>query len=221
MLGFCKAMVQSSCGTAFSKAAVQTSCGTVCRLRAVWTPIVPGTPQCAARCSVYPSSMAAWAQRSSVGWPRMLLQPAQPLFRWTGPCMQSPSCVPPPCPLQLRPHLCLVGTVQSPCSVSCASSHCVSLVHAYTLYLHPPYHPQSSCSPTCPGLQISSRLVVKRHGVLDGQLFMIKQLLILREQIAPFEADFAVTEYDLDFSHMRDHLRRIMAGKLHGRCGPQ
>eukprot|EP00891_Asterochloris_glomerata_P005633 jgi/Astpho2/5633/e_gw1.00079.14.1_t len=69
-------------------------------------------------------------------------------------------------------------------------------------------------------VQISSRLVVKRHGVLDGQLFMIKQLLILREQIAPFEADFAVTEYDLDFSHMRDHLRRIMAGKLHGRCGP-
>ena len=47
---------------------------------------------------------------------------------------------------------------------------------------------------------------------MDGQLFQIRQLLILREQIAPFEADFAVVEKELDFSHMRDHLRRILAG---------
>ena len=48
---------------------------------------------------------------------------------------------------------------------------------------------------------------------MDGQLFAIKQLLVLREQIAPFEADFSVTEKDLDFSHMRDHLRAILAGR--------
>lgn len=47
---------------------------------------------------------------------------------------------------------------------------------------------------------------------MDGQLFAIKQLLVLREQIAPFEADFAVVERGLDFSHMRDYLRRTLSG---------
>ena len=63
-------------------------------------------------------------------------------------------------------------------------------------------------------LQAASRQLAKQSSVMDAQLFTVKQLLILREQIAPFEADFAVTEYDLDFSHMRDHLRRIMAGTI-------
>jgi len=61
--------------------------------------------------------------------------------------------------------------------------------------------------------QEAAKAVQKRSSAMDGQLFLIKQLLILREQIAPFEADFSVIEKDLDFSHMRDHLRRIMAGE--------
>ncbi|XP_048543098.1 LOW QUALITY PROTEIN: conserved oligomeric Golgi complex subunit 3-like [Triticum urartu] len=63
-------------------------------------------------------------------------------------------------------------------------------------------------------LQSASKVIAKRATPMDGQLFLIKHLLILREQIAPFEIEFSVTHKELDFSHLLDHLRRILRGQV-------
>ncbi|KAK4266045.1 hypothetical protein QN277_027019 [Acacia crassicarpa] len=62
-------------------------------------------------------------------------------------------------------------------------------------------------------IQKASKLVAKRSSAMDGQLFLIKHLLILREQIAPFDIEFSVTHKELDFSHLLEHLRRILRGQ--------
>lgn len=56
-------------------------------------------------------------------------------------------------------------------------------------------------------------MISEKSGRMDGQLFTIRHLLFLREEIAIFKAEFSVIEKDLDFSHMRDHLRRILNGE--------
>ncbi|KZV25526.1 conserved oligomeric Golgi complex subunit 3 [Dorcoceras hygrometricum] len=62
-------------------------------------------------------------------------------------------------------------------------------------------------------IQKASKLIAKRSSTMDAQLFLIKYLLILREQIAPFDIEFSVTHKELDFSHLLEHLRRILRGQ--------
>lgn len=62
-------------------------------------------------------------------------------------------------------------------------------------------------------IQNASKSISKRSTPMDGQLFLIKHLLILREQIAPFDIEFSVTHKELDFSHLLEHLRRILRGQ--------
>lgn len=64
-------------------------------------------------------------------------------------------------------------------------------------------------------LATASAAISKNKTLLDGQLFEIKHLLILREQIAPFQIDFAIKETTLDFSNVKMAAYGLLQNRNH------
>jgi len=62
---------------------------------------------------------------------------------------------------------------------------------------------QEALSACIANLSVAAGGIATRKTLVDGQLFEIKHLLILREQIAPFQVDFSVRETTLDFSRVK------------------
>ncbi|CAH0474032.1 unnamed protein product [Peronospora belbahrii] len=60
-------------------------------------------------------------------------------------------------------------------------------------------------------LKMASAEIAITHGDLHGSLFLVKHLLTLREQITPFEIQFAQTSKALDFSSSADAMNELLA----------
>nr|CAG4649154.1 EOG090X02EM [Scapholeberis mucronata] len=63
---------------------------------------------------------------------------------------------------------------------------------------------QEVLAAACEALASAASQIMDNKTTLDAHLFHIKHLLILREQIAPFQVDFAVKEMSLDFSSVKN-----------------
>lgn len=69
---------------------------------------------------------------------------------------------------------------------------------------------QEALSACIQSLLLASDLITKNKAQIDGQLFLIKHLLILREQIAPFHTEFTIKEISLDLKKTKDAAFKIL-----------
>ncbi|XP_046442585.1 conserved oligomeric Golgi complex subunit 3-like isoform X2 [Daphnia pulex] len=78
---------------------------------------------------------------------------------------------------------------------------------------------QEVLAAACAALANAASQIMTNKTTLDAHLFHIKHLLILREQIAPFQVDFAVKEMSLDFSSVKTaDSRRLADRQLKSTC---
>ncbi|KAF9978933.1 Golgi transport complex subunit 3 [Actinomortierella ambigua] len=68
---------------------------------------------------------------------------------------------------------------------------------------------QEALSKCLVSLNQAATMIKEAQGAVDGQLFLIKHLLILKEQIAPFEGNFVHITKEVDFSRMTDAITKL------------
>ncbi|CAA9998068.1 unnamed protein product [Nesidiocoris tenuis] len=69
---------------------------------------------------------------------------------------------------------------------------------------------QEALSLCMQSIKLAAEKITSNKSPLDGEMFQIKHLLILREQIAPFQVDFTVKEMALDFSKMKSAAAQLL-----------